>query len=106
MKTETLEQLAKGNWGSGLRHLVLNRVIKFITVCLVLILIFWLILVEDYSTLFFLLGGALGFSIFVTLRFLDSRFGKGKLKEDSNDSPEVRKVTPLEESKRKSAVGD
>jgi hypothetical protein len=106
MKTETLEQLAKGNWGSKVRYLVLNRVIKFIAVCLVLILVFWLILVEDYTTLFFLLGGALGFSIFVTLRFLESRFGKGGLKEDYGDSPEVRKVTPREETKRKSAVGD
>lgn len=106
MKTETLEQLAKGNWGSGLRQLVLNRVIKFITVCLVMILVFWLILIEDYTTLFFLLGGVLGFSIFITLRFLENRFGKGRLKGDSDDSPEVRKVTPLEETKRKSAVGD
>lgn len=106
MKTETLEQLAKGNWGSGLRHLVLNRVIKFITVCLVMILVFWLILVEDYTSLFFLLGGVFGFLIFVVRRFLENRFGKERFKEDSDNSPEVRKVTPPEETKRKSAVGD
>lgn len=106
MKTEILEELAKGNWSSKPRRLILNRVIKFVIVCLILTLLFWLVLLEDYSTLFFLLGGVSGFLIFMSLRFLENRFGKEKLKEDSDDSPEVRKLASIEKTKQRNVVGD
>lgn len=85
MKTEILEELVKGNWGSKLRRFVLSRVIRFITACLVLIFLFWLILLEDYTALFFLLGAISGFLIFVVLHSVENRFGKGHLKK----GPEV-----------------
>lgn len=106
MKPEILEELSKGNWGSGPRRLVLDRVVKFIAVCLILILLFWLILIEDYTSLFFLLGAMSGFLVFMISRFLQNNFGKERPKQGPADSPEVRKRASSAEARRKSAVGD
>lgn len=106
MRAEILEDLAQGHLGSKLRRLIFIRVVKFIAVCLILILLFWLVLTEDYSSLFFLLGGLAGFLSFLALRFLENRFGKNQKKEDSHSSPEVRKLAELKETKLKSSVKD
>ena len=106
MKADILEQLANGNWGSKARYLVLNRVISFIAVCLILILLFWLVLIEDYTSLFFLLGAVSGFFVFLTSRFLQNNFANKKTKENLPDSKEVTKLASLERSKGRSAVGD
>jgi len=106
MKADILEQLANGNWGSKARYLVLNRVIKFIAVCLILILLFWLVLVEDYTSLFFVLGAVSGFFVFLTSRFLQNNFGNERPKKGPPDSPEVRKLASSEETRGRSAVGD
>lgn len=106
MKTEILEELAKGRWGSKLSRLILIRVVKFITVCLILILLFWLILLEDYSSLFFFLGAISGFLIFMALRFLENRFEETQNKEGFGKSQEVRKLAESEKTKRRSAIRD
>lgn len=106
MKIEILEDLAKGNWGFTPRSFILGRVIKFVTVCLIFTLLFWLILLEDYTTLFFLLGGISGFLIFIIQHFLENRFGKDKLRESPENLKEIRKPASLEQSQRKSTVGD
>jgi hypothetical protein len=106
VKTEILKDLAKGNWSARLRHLISIRIVKFIIVCLVLNLLFLLVLLEDYTSLFFLLGAISGFLIFITLHFLDNRFGKEKTVQDSESLKEFRKDTLQEEDRRKSAVGD
>ena len=104
MKTEILEYLAKGNWSSKLRHLVSMRIVKFIVVCLVLNLLFLLVLLEDYTSLFFLLGAISGFLIFISLRFLDNRFGKEKLKERSEISSDQSELANLEQVRRNPTV--
>ena len=106
MKTEILEDLAKGNWSSKLRHLISIRIVKFIIVCLILNLLFLLVLLEDYTSLFFLLGAISGFLIFITLRFLDNRFGKEKIKESSESLKEFGGSASIEQSKPKTTVGD
>ncbi len=106
MKADILEQLANGNWGSKARYLVLNRVIRFIAVCLILILLFWLVLIEDYTSLFFLLGAVSGFFVFLTSRFLQNNFANKRTKEGPPESKEITKLTSLEDTRRKSVVGD
>jgi len=104
MRAEILEDMAEGHLSSKLRRLIFIRVVKFIVVCLILILLFWLILAEDYSSLFFLIGGVAGFLSFLALRFLENRFMKNQNKEDSQSSPEIRKLAELKEIKPKSSV--
>ena len=104
MKTEILEDLVKGNWGSNLRRFVLNRVIKFIIVCLMLVFLFWLVLLEDYTSLFFLLGAISGFLIFVVLHSVDNRFGKEHPKKEPEVNPRQSKLTDFEEIRRNTAA--
>ncbi len=104
MKTEILEELVKGNWGSNLRRFVLSRVIKFITVCLMLIFLFWLVLLEDYTSLFFLLGAISGFLIFVVLHSVDNRFGQKYLKKGTEVNPGQSELPDLEEIRRKTTA--
>ena len=106
MKTEILNDLSKGSWGAKLRHLVFIRVLKFIIVCLILNLLFLLVLLEDYTSLFFLIGAISGFLVFAAFHFLENRFGKEKPRECSENFKEFREPASLEQSKRKSAVGD
>ena len=106
MKTEILEDLAKGNWSARLRHLISIRIVKFIIVCLILNLLFLLVLLEDYTSLFFLLGAISGFLIFITLRFLDNRFRKEKPWEGSESLKEFKEPASFDQSKPKTKVGD
>jgi hypothetical protein len=104
MRTEILEELAQGNWGFKIRRLVFTRMAKFVTACLILTLLFWLVLLEDYTTLFFLLGAISGFLIFMVMRFLENHFGGGRNKEAFGNSLEVKKLTQLDKTKPKSAI--
>lgn len=100
MKTEILNDLAKGSWGAKLRHLVFIRVIKFITVCLILNLLFLLVLLEDYTSLFFLLGAVSGFLIFMALHFLENRFGREHFKKEPEVNSGQLKLTDLEQIRK------
>jgi hypothetical protein len=100
MKTEILNDLAKGSWDAKLRHLVFIRVIKFITVCLILNLLFLLVLLEDYTSLFFLLGAVSGFLIFMALRFLENRFSREHFKKEPEVNSGQLKLTDLEQIRK------
>jgi len=104
MKREILEDLATGHGGSKLRRLIFYRIIKFITVCVILILLFWLVLVEDYTSLFFLLGGISGFLVFWVSRLLQNNLRKEKLKESPEAKSESMKLPDLNRVERNPAA--
>jgi uncharacterized protein YneF (UPF0154 family) len=107
MKTETLEELAKGRLRSKvLLRLVFVRIAKIIAICLIFVLLSWLILLENLAWLSFLLGTILGFSMFLALRFFESRFGESRNNEAHTGLPELKNLTDSEETKRISAVED
>ena len=104
MKREILEDLATGHGGSQLRRFIFYRVIKFITVCLILILLFWLVLTEDYTSLFFILGGISGFLVFLASRLLQNNSRKEKLTESSGAKSEPMKLPDLKQVERNPAA--
>jgi hypothetical protein len=107
MKTEILEELAKGHLRSKvLLRLILVRIAKVIVICLILVLLSWLILLKNLAWSSFLLGAILGFLMFMALRFFENRFGESRNNEAHTGLPELKNLSDFEETKPTSAVKD
>lgn len=82
MKAQILENLIKGSFGFGLfLRLVFSRVLKVITLCLLLTLIVWFVWLEKYTWGSFLAGAAFGSFVFWILYFLKGHFDGPKAEE-------------------------
>jgi hypothetical protein len=107
MNAQILEEVTQGRFGSKvLLRLIVPRAVKVIAFCLILTLLFWLMLLENYAWLFLSLGAISGLVIFWALRFRGNRFGENQGKEDHKRLPEVRSLAEPEETKRTSPVED
>jgi hypothetical protein len=107
MKTEILEELAKGRLRSKvLLRLVFIRIAKVIAICLIFVLLSWLFLLKNLVWLSFLLGTILGFLMFMALRFFENRFGVNQGKEVYSNPTAVGNLTEPEEIKPISRVED
>jgi hypothetical protein len=79
VKTQILEKLAQGRAGLGqITRLVFIRVFTVMAFSLVLTLIFWFFWLENYAWGAFLVGAALGLSVFLLLNSLKKRLGRQK----------------------------
>jgi hypothetical protein len=99
VKTQMTEELSRNPVGpKGVLRLMLFRAVKIIAACLVLTLLFSLVLLQNYAWLFLFLGAIFGLVIFLSLRFLENRFGDHQSREVSRKSPEVTSVVESEHS--------
>ncbi len=74
MKPKTLEELTQGRMGSkAVVHLVIARTAQIIAFCLALVLVSWLVLLENYTWLSLLIGAISGSIIYAALRFFGNR---------------------------------
>ncbi len=90
MKTETLEELTQGRLGSkAVIHLVITRTAQIIALCLALVLVSWLILIENFAWLSFLAGAICGSLVYAGLRFFKNRLENIQDKPDLEQSVEV-----------------
>jgi hypothetical protein len=106
VKTQILEKLAQGRAGLGqITRLVFIRVFTVMAFSLVLTLIFWFFWLEYYAWGAFLVGAALGLSVFLVLNSLKKRLGlpkqdgsPGALDTEGNltDPEDVRPDAPVE----------
>lgn len=106
MKAQILEKLAQGRAGLGqITRLVFIRVFTVMAFSLVLTLIFWFFWLENYAWGAFLLGAALGFSVFLVLNSLKKRVGLPKqegspdasdTEADLTDPERIRSGAPVE----------
>lgn len=107
MKGPMLEESTNRHSESKLHlRLVFIRVIKVITVCLVLTLIVWLLWIGKFTLGSFLAGAALGFLVFLILSFLKHHLGYQQGKESSGVTEEVGKLTDPDEIRPKAPVED
>jgi hypothetical protein len=72
--------------------------------CYAFYLIYGLVLVEDYTSLFFLLGAISGFLVFLASRLRQSSFGKERLKESPGSKSESMKLPDLNRVERNPAA--
>jgi hypothetical protein len=87
MKAQILDRLVEGRQGLGqVIRLVFIRVVAVMAFGLVLTLIFWLFWLENYAWGAFLVGAALGLSVFLLLNSLKKRLGLPKQDESSDAS--------------------
>lgn len=94
MKAQILEKLLDGHAGVGpIIRLVFVRVLTVMTFGLILTLIFWLFWLENYAWGAFLLGAALGLSVFLMLNPLKRRLNLPKPHESSGASGEAGDLT-------------
>jgi hypothetical protein len=107
VKAQILEKLIKGPSGfDSFIRLVFTRVIKIVTVCLILTLIVWLVWLGKFTFGSFLGGAALSFFVFLILRFLKHQLGESQVKQDSVGGEELGKLTDPDEIKPKAPVKD
>lgn len=107
MNTQILEKLVKGHLGfDSFIRLVFTRVIKIVTVCLILTLIVWLVWLGKYTFGSFLAGAALALFVFLILRFLKHQLGHSQVKQGSGGGEELGKLTDPDEIKPKASVKD
>ena len=90
MKAQILDRLLEGRQGLGqVIRLVFIRVVAVMAFGLVLTLIFWLFWLENYAWGAFLVGAALGLSVFLLLNSLKKRLGLPRPDETSNASDQA-----------------
>jgi len=107
VKPQILEKIVEGHLGFNLfLSLVFTRVIKVITVCLVLTLIVWLVWLGKYTFGSFLAGAVFGLLVFLILCFLKRYLGNQKAIGSSNTTDEVAKLTDPDEVRPKAPVKD
>ncbi|MGB8657570.1 MAG: hypothetical protein WCE90_07260 [Candidatus Zixiibacteriota bacterium] len=103
MKTQMTEELSRNPVGpKGVLRLMLFRAAKIMAACLVLTLLFSLVLLQNYAWLFLFLGAIFGLAIFLSLRFLENRFGDDQKSESSGKSSEM---TSLAQSEHTPPIG-
>ena len=107
MKAQILEKLVKGPSGfDSFIRLVFTRVIKIVTVCLILTLIVWLVWLGKYTFASFLAGAVFGLLVFLILCFLKRHLGNQKAAESSGIAEELGQLTDPDEIKPKASVKD
>jgi len=107
VNTQILEKLVKGPSGfDSFLRLVFTRVIKIVTVCLILTLIVWLVWLGKFTLGSFLGGAASGFLVFLILLFLKRHLGNQRATESSGVADELGKLTDPDEIKPKASVKD
>jgi hypothetical protein len=88
MKAQILDKLVAGREGLGqVIRQVFIRVVAVMAFGLVLTLIFWLFWLENYAWGAFLVGAALGLSVFLILSSLKKRLGLPR-QGGSSDAPD------------------
>jgi len=94
MKAQILDKLVEGHQGLGqVIRLVFVRVAAVVAFGLVLTLIFWLFWLENYAWGAFLVGAALGLSVFLLLNSLKKRLGPPKQGGNSDASDAKGELT-------------
>ena len=107
MNTQILEKLVKGPSGfDSFIRLVFTRVIKIVTVCLILTLIVWLVWLGKYTFGSFLAGAVFGLLVFLILCFLKRHLGNQKATESSGVAEELGKLTDPDEVRPKAPIKD
>ena len=107
MKPQILEKIVEGHLGFNLfLSLVFTRVIKVITVCLVLTSIVWLVWLGKYTFGSFLAGAVFGLLVFLILCFLKRYLGNQKATESSGVAEELGKLTDPDEVRPKAPIKD
>jgi len=107
VKAQILEKLIEEHLGLNLFiRLVFTRVIKVITVCLVITLIVWLVWLGKFTFGSFLAGAVFGLLVFLILCFLKRHLGNQKATESSGVAEELGKLTDPDEVRPKAPIKD
>ena len=105
MKAQILEKLAQGRAGLGqITRLVFIRVFTVMAFGLVLTFIFWFFWLEHYAWGAFLVGAALGLSVFLLLTYLKKRLGLPKREGSPDASDTERDLTDPERTRPEARV--
>ena len=105
MKAQILDRLVDGGVGAGpIIRVVFLRVFTVMAFGLVLTLIFWLFWLEDYAWGAFLVGAALGLSVFLALNSLKKRLSLPKQNESADTSDAEGELTDPRRVKSEASV--